>query len=610
MPFEKKTWKNENDPTLVKGVDPAIDADNMNRIEQGIVDAHTHAEDTDQHLADGERAKLAGIEPGAEVNPTASEMLGAIKTVDGAGSGLDADTVDGVQGADIIVEGDTRLTDARTPLSHTHPAAEVTDFDTEVSNNADVAANTAARHSNANDPTAMQKAAMNAASLPSAVNPFATANDLAELGTGDMSKSVYDTDGDGKVNSAVAADTVPWTGVGSKPNYYPPEPHVHTEAEISDLGNYEPAFAKKTAFNKDFGSTADTVVQGNDARLSDSRVPVLHGNEAHSAAYVDSTAVSSAISTHASDVDAHHSNVNDPTAAQKAALDAAASPSALNPFATVDDISAAGGGDMLKSTYDSDGDGKVNSAEAADAVPWTGVTGRPATYAPEPHSHTEAEISDLGSYIPASEKSATNGIPVLDANAKVPLAQLPDVTKLQTYVVNDINARDALTDLVSGEKCYILPSDPENGGNSYIYDGTQWQILASADWENVNLDWTNIANPPATYEPAPHNHTEAEISDFGNYEPAFTKNGAFNKNFGTAAGTVCEGNDARLSDVAANTAHRSDTNNPHGVTAAQVGLGNLVNELQTVAKSGGKHIWVQATQPTAVDVGDIWIQTQ
>jgi hypothetical protein len=32
-------------------------------------------------------------------------------------------------------------------------------------------------------------------------------------------------------------------------------------------------------------------------------------------------------------------------------------------------------------------------------------------------------------------------------------------------------------------------------------------------------------------------------------EPTFTKNSAFNKNFGTAAGTVCQGNDGRLSDA-------------------------------------------------------------
>lgn len=38
-------------------------------------------------------------------------------------------------------------------------------------------------------------------------------------------------------------------------------------------------------------------------------------------------------------------------------------------------------------------------------------------------------------------------------------------------------------------------------------------------------------------------------------EPAFTKNTAFNKAFGTAAGTICQGNDSRLSDARTPKAH-------------------------------------------------------
>ena len=38
-------------------------------------------------------------------------------------------------------------------------------------------------------------------------------------------------------------------------------------------------------------------------------------------------------------------------------------------------------------------------------------------------------------------------------------------------------------------------------------------------------------------------------SSFIGAEPAFTKNTAFNKNFGSSAGTVCQGNDGRLSDA-------------------------------------------------------------
>lgn len=48
-------------------------------------------------LADGD--KLAGIESGATADQTASEILTEIKTVDGSGSGLDADLLDGQQGS-------------------------------------------------------------------------------------------------------------------------------------------------------------------------------------------------------------------------------------------------------------------------------------------------------------------------------------------------------------------------------------------------------------------------------------------------------------------------------------------------------------------------------
>jgi hypothetical protein len=46
-------------------------------------------------FADGDKTKLDGIETGATADQTASEILTAIKTVDGSGSGLDADTLDG-----------------------------------------------------------------------------------------------------------------------------------------------------------------------------------------------------------------------------------------------------------------------------------------------------------------------------------------------------------------------------------------------------------------------------------------------------------------------------------------------------------------------------------
>ncbi len=47
-------------------------------------------------MSAADKTKLNGIEVGATADMTASEILAALKTVDGAGSGLDADTVDGL----------------------------------------------------------------------------------------------------------------------------------------------------------------------------------------------------------------------------------------------------------------------------------------------------------------------------------------------------------------------------------------------------------------------------------------------------------------------------------------------------------------------------------
>ncbi len=46
-----------------------------------------------------------------------------------------------------------------------------------------------------------------------------------------------------------------------------------------------------------------------------------------------------------------------------------------------------GSGDMNKSSYDANNDGKVNSADSADSVSWSNITGKPSTFTPETHNH-------------------------------------------------------------------------------------------------------------------------------------------------------------------------------------------------------------------------------
>jgi len=54
--------------------------------------------------ADG--AKLDTVESGATGDQTDAEILAAVKRVDGAGSGLDADLLDGIQGSSYALKSD------------------------------------------------------------------------------------------------------------------------------------------------------------------------------------------------------------------------------------------------------------------------------------------------------------------------------------------------------------------------------------------------------------------------------------------------------------------------------------------------------------------------
>lgn len=58
-------------------------------------------------------------------------------------------------------------------------------------------------------------------------------------------------------------------------------------------------------------------------------------------------------------------------------------------------LSSLAAGDMLSSVYDTDADGKVDQAEAADSAPWTGITGKPSNFPPATHSHSISEVTGL-----------------------------------------------------------------------------------------------------------------------------------------------------------------------------------------------------------------------
>ena len=83
--------KESADATILKDADIGVNIQAYNS--NTVIDAsYVH---TDNNYTTSEKNKLAGIEDNATGDQSASEILALVKTVDGAGSGLDADLLDG-----------------------------------------------------------------------------------------------------------------------------------------------------------------------------------------------------------------------------------------------------------------------------------------------------------------------------------------------------------------------------------------------------------------------------------------------------------------------------------------------------------------------------------
>lgn len=133
-------------------------------------------------------------------------------------------------------------------------------------------------------------------------------------------------------------------------------------------------------------------------------------------------------------------------------------------------------------------------------------------------------------FIASNEKGAANGVAPLNSEKQV------DKTYLPPYPT----------------------SLPANGGNADTVGGHTVEKDVPAD-----ADFTKYVHP--SHSPASSGLYKITVDDLGHVsavtpatkddiitlgiEPAFTKNSAFNKNFGTSAGTVCQGNDSRLSNA-------------------------------------------------------------
>lgn len=213
---------------------------------------------------------------------------------------------------------------------------------------------------------------------------YNTASGKWVVASGVMRTSVYDQNGNGIVDQAEA---VPWTGVTGKPVTFTPSAHTHddryfTESELSLAGGGGivhwdnligvPTLAvgdmRKSVYDTDgdgIVNQAAVVLWSGVSGKPASFPPASHDHN-------DLYFTESELSTSGGGGQVHWNNItNKPT------------------FTT---------GNMEKATYDVNNNGVV---DAAESVPWTGVTGKPSAFTPSDHNHddryfTETELSTSG----------------------------------------------------------------------------------------------------------------------------------------------------------------------------------------------------------------------
>jgi hypothetical protein len=175
---------------------------------------------------------------------------------------------------------------------------------------------------------------------------------------------------------------------------------------------------------------------------------------------------------------------------------------------------------------------------------------------------TESQISDFGSYEPANANIQSH-ISATDNPHSVTKTQV-GLSSVENYGIASQVEAEAGT---ANDK-YMTPLRTKEA---------ILELSPPTDLTSVN---NHIADSTIHFTQANISITESQISDFGNYEPAFTKNTAFNKDFGTIADTVTEGNDVRLSDA------RTPLSHTHGNITNEGAIGATADEVVVTGTSG------------------------
>ena len=191
-----------------------------------------------------------------------------------------------------------------------------------------------------------------------------------------------------------------------------------------------------------------------------------------------------------------------------------------------DTIASKGGGDMLKSVYDTNDDGTVDKAAT---VPWSGVTGKPSTFAPSSHTHTKGQISDFPTSLPANGGTAN----YLNAIAIPANANLNSYTTPGFYYCAANATVATMTNAPSDNAFFMIVGKHAGTFQMFVEYTVSSQKIYIRNYYGSWGSWQRIfttANKPTLSElgaaATSHTHTKSQISDFPSSLPANGGNAA------------------------------------------------------------------------------------
>jgi hypothetical protein len=125
-------------------------------------------------------------------------------------------------------------------------------------------------------------------------------------------------------------------------------------------------------------------------------------------------------------------------------------------------------------------------------VSYTELTNVPTSFAPSAHTHTIADVTNLQTTLNAKEdtanKGVANGYASLDANAKVPVSQLPDsiVGQVEYQGTYDANTNTPALPAASTVKGHYYVVSAAGTQESTSFENGDWVISNGATWEKVD----------------------------------------------------------------------------------------------------------------------------